>query len=158
MCDRRLNNLCKQFEKKPDQCKLYDQLFDSYLEDRIIEEVPPEDIGEPGQVCYLAHRPIVPEDRETTKIRPVFDGSARATAESPSLNDVLHTGPNLLSLIYDVLIRFILRKIVVMADIKQAFLNVEVHPDHVNFLRFLWRKEGTADNVTIFRFLLFCLA
>ena len=141
MCERRLNNLCKQFEKKPDQCKLYDQLFDSYLEDRIIEEVPPEDIGEPGQVCYLAHRPIVREDRETTKIRPVFDGSARATGESPSLNDVLHTGPNLLSLIYDVLIRFILRKI------------VEVHPDHVNFLRFLWRKEGTADNITIFRFL-----
>ena len=93
-------------------------MFDSYLEDRIIVEVPPEDIGEPGQVCYLAHRPIVREDREAMKIRPVFDGSARATAESPSLNDVLHTGPNLLSLIYDVLIRFILRKIVVMADIK----------------------------------------
>ena len=98
------------------------------------------------------------EDRETTKIRPVFDGSAAATAESPSLNDILHTGPNLLSLIYDVLLRFILRRIVVMSDIKQAFLNVEVHPDHVDFLRFLWRKEGNADDMTVFRFLVVLFA
>ena len=40
-----------------------------------------------------------------------------------------------------------------MSDIKQAFLNVEVHPDHVDFLRFLWRKDGNAEDMTVFRFL-----
>ena len=152
-CERRLNALCKRLQKKPEQCKLYDKLFREYERDGIIEQVPPDDIGEPGKVCYLSHRPIIREDRETTKIRPVFDGSAAATADSPSLNDILHTGPNLLSLIYDVLFRFTLRRIVVMSDIKQAFLNVEVHPEHVDFLRFLWRKDGTAEEVSVFRFL-----
>ena len=151
-CERRLNTLCKQLKKKPEQYKLYDQLFREYERDGIIEQVPRVEIGEPGKVCYLSHRPIVREDRETTKIRPVFDGSAAATADSPSLNDILHTGPNLLSLIYDVLLRFILRRIVVMSDIKQAFLNVEVHPDHVDFLRFLWRNDGN-EEITVFRFL-----
>ena len=153
MCERRLNNLCKQFEKKPEQFKLYDQIFVDYQKEGIIEEVPPEEVGEAGKVCYLSHRPIVREDRETTKIRPVFDASAKASAESPSLNDILHSGPNLLALIYDVLLRFTLRKIVVMSDIKQAFLNVEIHPDHIDYLRFLWRKDGSTDTITVFRFL-----
>jgi hypothetical protein len=33
-------------------------------------------------------------DKNTTKIRPVFDGAAQSKF-GPSLNDVLETGPNL---------------------------------------------------------------
>ena len=75
MCEHRLNNLCKKLAKKPEQCKLYDKLFVDYEKERIIEEVPPEEVGEPGKVCYMSHRPIVKEERTTTKIRPVFDGA-----------------------------------------------------------------------------------
>ena len=91
------------------------------------------------------------EDRDTSKVRPVFYASSKMTG--PSLNDCLHTGPNLLSMIFDIQIRFRLHKIIVMSDIKQAFLNVAIHPEHVDFLRFLWREKGTADEITVFRFL-----
>ena len=57
----------------------------------------PNDVGIPGRTHYLMHRPIVKEDRETTKIRPIFNASA--SGSGPSLNDCLHTGPNLLSMI-----------------------------------------------------------
>ena len=114
-------------------------------------KVPPDDVGEVGSVHYLPHRPIIREDRNTTKVRPVFDASAKTTG--PSLNDCLHTGPNLLSMIYDILIRFELHRIILMSDIKQAFLDVEVHPDHVDFLRFLWRENGSGDVITVYRFL-----
>ena len=56
-------------------------------------------------------------------------------------------------MIFDVLLRFQLHKIVVMSDIKQAFLNVEIHPDHRDYLRFLWRENGSSDVVTTYRFL-----
>ena len=50
---------------------------------------------EPGQSHYLPHRPVIREDKETTKIRPIFDASCKVNV--PSLNDYLYSGPNLLS-------------------------------------------------------------
>lgn len=101
----------------------------------IIEEVPSMDTAKPGFVHYLPHRAVVRVDRDTSKVRSVFDASSKSVG--PSLNDCLHTGPNLLSMIFDILLRFRLHRIIVMSDIKQAFLNVANHPKHVDFLRFL---------------------
>ena len=76
------------------------------------------------------------EDRETAKIRAVFDTSC--ASNGPSLNDCLYAGPNLLAKIFDILLRFRLSYIGILADIKQAFLNVEIFAEHQKFLRFLW--------------------
>ena len=40
-----------------------------------------------------------------------------------------------------------------MSDIKQAYLNVEIHPDHRDFLRFLWFENAYNDIIATFRFL-----
>ena len=73
---------------------------------------------------YLPHRPVLREDKETTKIRAVFDASS--ALDGQSLNDYLYSGPNLLSKIFDVLLRFRFNFIAILANIKQAFLNVEI--------------------------------
>ncbi|KAI1694539.1 hypothetical protein DdX_20063 [Ditylenchus destructor] len=51
-----------------------------------------------GPVHYLPHRAVIREDKETTKVRIVMDGSAKPKTVSgaPSLNDCLFTGPILL--------------------------------------------------------------
>ena len=41
----------------------------------IIEKVPLNRNIEPGTIHYLPHRAIVKSERETTKIRDVFDAS-----------------------------------------------------------------------------------
>lgn len=64
---------------------------------------------------------MVRDDKETTKLRIVFDASC-SDGENPSLNDCLNPGPNLLSKIFDVLLRFRLNPIAILSDIKQAFL------------------------------------
>ena len=69
---------------------------------------------------YLSHRAVVEKNRETTKITIVFDGSAHSSNE-PSVNDVLCSGPCLLLLIFDILVRFRTVKIGIVADVKQAF-------------------------------------
>ena len=97
---------------------------------------------------------MVRADKETTKVRVVFDASC--AVNGPSLNDCLYAGPNLLSKIFDILLRFRLNFIAILADIKQAFLNIEISEEHKDYLRFLWYDDVTNDGeakLIILRFL-----
>ena len=101
------------------------------LKKYLFDEVPKK----PGQVYHLPHQPVLREDKETTKIRAVFDASC--ASDRSSLNDCLYSSPNLLSKIFDILLRFQFNFIAILADIKQAFLNLEISKEHRDFLRFL---------------------
>ena len=112
----------------------YYKIFTDYEKEGIIEKV--FDHGVPGKTSYLPHRPIVRVDKDTTKVRPVFDGSAHEKG-GKSLNDYLHPGPALLQLIFDIVIRSCFKKILITADIRQAYLNIEISDKHKDLLRFL---------------------
>lgn len=112
----------------------YNQVFTEWVEEGIIEEVSSECCS--SDAHYLPHRPVVKEG-STTRIRPVFDASAKEQG-GPSLNQCLEKGPNLIELIPDILIRFRQNKIGVTADIRKAFLQISVHPNDRDFVRFLW--------------------
>ena len=88
-----------------------------------------------GKVHYLSHRPVLCEDKEATKLRAVFNASC--ASNSPCFNDCLYAAPDFLTKIFGILLRFILNYIGILADIKQAFLNVENFAEHQKFLRFL---------------------
>ena len=79
---------------------------------------------------------MIKNERDTTKTRIVFDAASK-TGNNPSLNDCLHSGPCLLPLIFDILLRFRIRDLVLVADIKQAFLKIEIDEGDRDFLRFL---------------------
>ncbi|KZS05519.1 Uncharacterized protein APZ42_031268 [Daphnia magna] len=84
-------------------------------------------------------------DKKTTKIRPVFDGAAKSKY-GVSLNDVLETGPNINPDLLAVLMRFRLNKIAWIADIEKAFLNIALHPEDAEAIRFLWITEPKTPN------------
>ncbi|GFV95678.1 uncharacterized protein TNCV_2009951 [Trichonephila clavipes] len=63
----------------------------------------------------------------TTKIRPVFDASAREKGK-PSMDDCLYKGVNLDELIPDILDRFRIYPVGIVADIEKAFLMLSVAP------------------------------
>ena len=151
LCMKRFLSNEKRLEKHEieDLPEQYNQVFEDYKAREMIERVDPEDVGIPGRVHYLPHRAVVKPERETTKIRPVFDASAKIRGGS-SLNDILDPGINLLELISEMIIRFRFHKIVLLSDIKQAFLNVKVHRDHIDMLRFLLREDGV---IATYRFL-----
>ena len=128
-----------------------DKILKDYEQNGIIEQVPAnEDAGEVGQVHYLPHRPVIREDKETTKIRAVFDASCKVNV--PSLNECLYSGPNLLARIFDILIRFRQNRIGILADIKQAFLKIPISSEHRNYLRFLWFDVESGEMI-VYRFL-----
>ena len=102
---------------------------------------------------YLSHRGVVREDHDTTKLRIVFDASAKLRNEL-SLNDILCSGPCLLPYLYDIFLRFRIGKIGLVGDIKQAFLQVEIAEEHRDFVGFLWFKDinETPRKITSLRF------
>ena len=55
---------------------------------------------EKGKLTYLPHRDIIQEDKASTKLRIVYDASAK-DRNGISLNDCLNEGPYMSSMIYD---------------------------------------------------------
>ena len=109
ICLKRLSSLIKKLDINPDLKEEYQNILQSYETEDIIERV--SDSGIPGRVHYLTHRPVIRNDKDTTKVRIVFDGSAR-DREGKSINELLYARPCLLSRMFDVLIRFCLGKYV----------------------------------------------
>ena len=143
---KRTENLVSKLRKNPAHLREYDNIINDYLKDGILEEVSP--INKTDAVHYLPHRAVVKEERETTKTRLVFDASAKYQDEK-SLNDMLDPGPCLLPPVFDILVRFRLGMIGIVADIKKAFLQVGLDEDQRDFLRIIWYKNAFAQNPTM---------
>ena len=102
LCKRPLLNLCQKHQDNPDLLKTYNDIFIEQKQNGIIEEVMSP--GKLGETHYIPHHPVIRDDKTTTKIRIVFDASARDNG--PILNDCLYKGSHLTPLLYDILLRF----------------------------------------------------
>ena len=61
-----------------------------------------------------------------TKLRIVYDGSAKLDTNDLSLNDYLDTGPNCIPKLFNVLLRFRCNRVALVGDIEKAFLMVGI--------------------------------
>ena len=125
--------LYRRLQKTPEKLKQYDEIIKLQEKEGIIEAVDPNQIG--GR-HYIPHREVVKGDRKSTKMRIVYDASAKRSGQ-PSLNDCLKTGPCLLPKIFDVVVRFRCYKYPLVSDIKSAFLNIRIAKEDRDHLRFL---------------------
>ncbi|XP_023310053.1 uncharacterized protein LOC108904648 [Anoplophora glabripennis] len=139
MAKKRLENTVKKVINDG-YFEAYDQVFRDWLYENIIEEV--FEIQPTKVAHYLPHRQVIKPSSAITKIKPVFDASARER-DSPSLNQCLEKGLNLIELISGILLRFRRQRIGVVSDIRKAFLQISIHEADRDFLRFLWSdSEG----------------
>ena len=145
---KRLTKLKQKLSNRPKLLYEYNDVIKKQLEMGIIEKVTTT--GDVGRVTYLPHREVIREEKSSTKVRVVFDASAKG--KGPSLNDSLYKGPCLNPLLFDMLIRFRVSNIAITADIKQAFLQIAVHPDDRDFLRFLWYDDVFSDEARIIKY------
>lgn len=88
-----------------------------------------------SKVHYLPHHTVVRRDKQTMKLRIVYDASAKC--DRPSLNECLYTGPKFDQTILDILLRFRARQVVLTADIEKAFLMISMSEKDCDVLRFL---------------------
>lgn len=90
----------------------------------------------------LPHHAVLRLSSTTTKLRVVFNGSAK-TSSGKSLNDILMTGPKLQPELFDTLLRFRTYAVAFTADISQMYRCIEVHPEDRPVQSILWREEPT---------------
>ena len=139
---KRFNSLVKKFERDENLLQDYNKIIKDQLKLNIIEKIPSTEINNSekvGRVHYMPHRPVVHNDRVTTKVRMVFDASCKV--DGPSLNDCLYSGPSLTEPLLPILLRFRAYKIAIIADIEKAFLQISLNPEHRDFVRFLWFND-----------------
>ena len=141
--------MIKKLKTQQEIMKKYDQVIKEQLEGAVAEEVQQDQVLEPGNVHYLLHRRVgvVRLDRDTAKVRVVYVTSCKVFG--PSLNDCLHVGPSLNPLLLDILLRFRVHEVAVTADVEKAFLNIEIDPEHRDFLRFLWVDDVDKESPEI---------
>ncbi|XP_063981499.1 uncharacterized protein LOC135164772 [Diachasmimorpha longicaudata] len=91
--------------------------------------------------CYLPHHAVIKESSETTKVRVVFDASAK-TSTGISLNDTLLVGPTIQNTIFEQVLRFRVHRYVITADIEKMYRQILVHPEDCQFQKVLWTHHG----------------
>ncbi|XP_011859104.1 PREDICTED: uncharacterized protein LOC105556616 [Vollenhovia emeryi] len=98
---------------------------------------------------YLPHHGVIRKTSLTTKLRVVFDASARTTS-GLSLNDTLLVGSKLQDNIIDIVMRFRLPAIAVTADLQKMYRQILIHPNDRDYQRILWRFSPS-DPITEYK-------
>ena len=114
----------------------YDEIIGTYFKKDYTEICNRSD-----KQFFLPHHAVIKQDRVTTKIRIVFDGSSR-TNQSLSLNDCLYKGRTLLNDLAVMLIKFRIGTIAVTSDLEEAFLQIEIQNENRDYLKFIWKNNN----------------
>ncbi|XP_055527048.1 uncharacterized protein LOC129719682 [Wyeomyia smithii] len=134
---RRFRYLEKRLSRDPDMKSQYHLFTSEYLTLGHMRQVSTKKC-EPEHVYYLPHHAVLKESSRTTKLRVVFDGSAR-TSTGYSLNDALKIGPIIQDELLTLILRFRKYPIAMVADIEKMYRQVRVHSKDTSLQRILWR-------------------
>ena len=100
----RRNSILKRIQGNPELLQRYDSIIKDQLKNEIIEKV--NDRTEEGcKKHYVPHHAVITPDRKTTKVRIVYDASAKAKKGCKNLNECL-VGPVILEDLCGLLLRF----------------------------------------------------
>lgn len=119
----------------------FNEVMREYFDLGHAESVPPEDLEVPtSEVFYLPMHAVHKQSSTTTKIRAVFDASMKSSS-GVSLNDTLMVGPTVHPQLVDVLIRFRMHRIALVADVSKMYRAIELPPADRNLHGFVWRSD-----------------
>ena len=123
------------------QFESFDDVMEEYFQMGHAEPVPAADLENPQQeVFYLPMHAVRKETSSTTKIRAVFDASAKSSS-GVSLNDILLVGPTVHSSLIDVLLRFRFHRVALTTDVSRMYRAVELTLSDRDLHRFVWRRN-----------------
>jgi hypothetical protein len=113
----------------------YASIIEDYEKKGYIAKV---ETTEDNDQWFLPHFAVIKEERETTKVRLVFDAAARN--EGKSLNDAILSGPKLQRDLSNVLIRFRRSPVAISGDISEMFLQVNLSENDRRYHSFTHRE------------------
>ena len=144
---RRLGQLVCKLQRN-EQYQNYDNIIQEQLNQGVIEIAPERPSG---KEFYIPHKAVTRKHAETTKLRIVYDASARENDSQPSLNDCLHPGLPLQNMLWNILVRARFYPVILTGDLQKAFLQIRIKQEERDALRFHWRHPNS-DETVIYRF------
>lgn len=142
---QRFQKLEHKFKQNPSLKMEYYNFIQEYLELGHMTPLNHDDLSVPSSnTFYLPHHAVIKESSLTTKLRVVFDGSAKTT-NGLSLNDTLLVGPTVQQDLFSILLRFRLHNFIIMSDITKMYRQVLVNPLDSNLQRILWRDSPAQE-------------
>ncbi|XP_064405765.1 uncharacterized protein LOC135350852 [Halichondria panicea] len=119
--------------------------MNEYMDLKHAECVPEADMHKPSQeTFYLPMHAVRKEESTTTKLRVVFDASAKSS-NGISLNDSLLVGPTIHPPLIDVLLRFRTHRIALTTDVSKMYRVVELTTADRDLHRFVRRNNPLLD-------------
>lgn len=138
---KRFLSLERRLLKDPLTRNLYVSFMNEYEQMGHMSEIDINSIPTPNH--FIPHHCVLKPDSTTTKLRAVFDASAK-TSSGYSLNDLLYTGPIVQSDLFSILIRFRLPRFVFTTDVEKMYRQILVHQDDRRYQLILWRNDPSA--------------
>ena len=100
---------------------------------------------------YITHHAVFTPAKDTTKVRIVYDASAKTKKTNLSLNECLYRGSDILEDLCGLLLRFRMKRIGIIfrkmlslyqrIDIEKAFLQIALQSKERDVTKFLWLKD-----------------
>ena len=119
----------------------FNSVMQEYFKLGHAEVVPAADLEKPPPLTfYLPMHAVYKASSSTTKVRAVFDASAKSSTNI-SLNDTLQVRPTVHPKLIDVLLRFRWHPVALVADVSKMYRAIELVDDDKDFHRFVWRSS-----------------
>ena len=122
----------------------YAEEMDKALEAGSVKKLGSEDLEDyPGPVHYITHFPVLKPTSVSTKIRIVANSALKNCHTGLSFNDCMEPGPNALTLLLDVLLKWRTVEVALMYDLSKAYQSLVTGPMERNLRRFVWRPDSS---------------
>ena len=127
----------------------YTHIIEEQLEEGIVDRIPSKPRGK--RVFYLPHKIVVRTEAVITKIRMVFDASAKPHPLAASINECMYTGPSLQPLLWDIMIRSRMSENLLLGDIKKGSLQSGINEDNRDAFRSIFTLHGREEHLRFAR-------
>nr|XP_049702276.1 uncharacterized protein LOC126055742 [Helicoverpa armigera] len=126
-----------KFKRQPKLAQDYKNFMNEY---KTMEHMIPTTISNQTPEYYLPHHGVERVDSLTTQYRVVFNGSHK-TNTGYSLNDLMHTGPNLQIDLQTLLLKWRQYKYAFTSDIEKMFRFIAVDERDQKYQKIFWRES-----------------
>ncbi|XP_047038037.1 uncharacterized protein LOC124643200 [Helicoverpa zea] len=139
IAEKRLKSLETRLKKNRTLREDYAKVMQEYLDLKHMRKITEKE-KDNSKAIYLPHHAVIREDKETTKVRVVFDASCKGTM-GMSLNDNLLIGPTLQAELRHTIMRWRTHPICLVSDVIKMYRAVLLDNSDTMYQRILWRDD-----------------
>ncbi|XP_039448155.1 uncharacterized protein LOC120427363 [Culex pipiens pallens] len=136
---RRFDLLERRLSRNPELREQYTTFVEEYEALGHCKEIDEQQDPPEVRKYYLPHHAVLKPSNSSTKLRVVFNASAKAGKYS--LNDVLKVGPTVQNDLFSIVLRFRRHPVAFTADVVKMYRQVRVHSSDTPYQRIFWRKK-----------------